>query len=88
MKYQWTMHALERMAELNKPVQYYIDALRRAQPHHLSDEQQAYKFSKYGMQSLDDVYLYDEQKRLLFTLKPMQNFYLILTVTEGLGNFC
>jgi hypothetical protein len=54
----------------------------------LSKEQQAYKFKKYGMKSLQDHYWWHDRSGLLFTVTESDTgYWYIQTVTKGKGNW-
>lgn len=86
MTCRWTDHALRRLLEYNMTLPTALQALSQSLSSPLSPEQQAYKFKKYGMESLKNSYWYDEATDLLFTLKEYPTFSLVLTVTQGRGN--
>lgn len=86
-KARFTAHALERAAEIGLSVSDLISAYYRASQNDLSEKMKAYKFKRYGMQSLADKYLWDSQSEILFTVSaPDENKVQVLTITKGRGN--
>lgn len=85
----WTSHTLKRAAEYSIGTKELLDSWNRSVEQELSEEQKAYKFKKYGMESLKDKYFWDQESGLLFTAimkGPTKKSALVLTVTKGRGN--
>lgn len=86
-KARFTTHALERAAEIGLTVSELLKAYYRASLNELSEKQKAYKFGKYGMQSLSDRYLWDQEKEILFTINAQAEHNInVITITKGRGN--
>ena len=78
----FTMHAMTRTSQYGLTAKELVGAWFKASHITLSEKMKAYKFTKYGMDSLDNFYLYHKQSDLLFTCKPMEGYTLIITVTK------
>lgn len=84
----WSNHAIERALEYGISVSELLAGYKNSVQQTLSERQQAYKFSKYGMRSLSDMYFWDETTQLLFTVTQQPaGRWLVQTVTRGRGNF-
>ena len=84
-KVRWTYHALERAEEYGLSVKTLLESFSRSRKYQLSKNQDAYKFKKYGMDSLKFSYHYDKKEDLVFTCKS-EELDIVITVTKGRGN--
>lgn len=87
-KVLWANHAIVRAAEYGFTAAVLCEAWKDATEQGLSKKQQAYKFKKYGMQSLRDKFFWSEQFSILFTVSVSKsNQWFIQTVTNRRGNW-
>jgi len=83
MKKGWfSRHALDRAGELNLTATEITTALDRSTKYELKAKEKMYKFSLYGMRSLDDFYLHDPKSGLLFTCNDREKGLVIITITK------
>lgn len=84
----WQTHSIQRGAEYEFKFKTVYEAWQRSVEAPLSKKQQAYKFKKYGMRSLQSKYFWDEQAQILFTVHVAKNGqWYVVTITKGRGNW-
>lgn len=76
------MHSLKRAQEYQLKVDDLVSAWYRSSRYTLPKGQEIWKFQVYGMRSVDDIYFYDADTKLLFTCSEKEPYTLILTVTK------
>lgn len=82
-KAQFTMHSMKRAQMYNLSVRELMNAWYRSSLYQLSKGEEAWKFSVYGLSSLDDFYLYHAESDLLFTCHKVNDFLTkIITITK------
>ena len=82
-KAQFTMHSLKRAEEYGLRVKSLLNAWYSSSQITLDEKRQAYKFSQYGMSSLDDLYTYHPPSDLLFTCHQTKSGLIkVLTITK------
>jgi hypothetical protein len=79
---KFSHHSLQRAEEIGLTCAGLVSAWYRSTPWELSVRQKQYKFKVYGMQSLDDFYLYDTPTNTLFTCHDLGDITIIITVTH------
>jgi hypothetical protein len=79
------MHSLLRAKEIGLTVKEVLDAWYKSSRYTLPKTQEAWKFSVYGLSSLEDIYFYDHESNLLFTCSEKPEFTVVITVTKREG---
>lgn len=84
----WNHHAIERGAEYGFSFKQVLEGWDRSVPEILSKKQQAYKFKKYGMRSLQSKYFWDAGHGILYTVHESKSGkWYVVTITKGKGNW-
>ena len=82
-KAQFSMHAMKRAQTYDLTVRQLMTAWYQSSYYTLPKKMEAYKFSVYGLSSLDDFYMYYPEMDLLFTCHKMnEEMTVIITVTR------
>jgi hypothetical protein len=83
---RFTRHALKRCVENNITIKELLAAWDNSEPYNIPLRMESYKFSVYGLEALDDFYMYDYKSHILFTchkkVKHQKGFTVVITLTK------
>lgn len=79
---RFTRHALQRCVDNNIPIKDLLVAWDKSELYKIPIKMERYKFSVYGLESLDDFYMYDYSSQLLFTCHKKGKTTIVITITK------